>query len=597
MIPLVLTAIVYLALTAGARVPYVVVISVDGLGGTYLSNLLARTDNTYPLPNFKRLRDEGTSTLAAHIDNNNWETLPNHTSIVTARSQLGTNGHGWTGNGTPTTTIHLNKGSYVASVFDVAHDNGLRTGMYANKSKFSLFDTYGSYTGGGSYNAVNGAIDITGEDNGRDKIDNTYINSTLGGIIVNTFIAQQKTASPNHYAFLHINEPDSYGHSTGWGSATWCRQVTNVDVMLGRIFQLIEQDVPAMTGNTAIILTADHGNQDNPRTGADRYAVPLFVWGPDVAAGVDLYALNAGKRQVASSYPMKTYSGMQPIRNAEVNNLALQLLGLGPIPGSTFDYAQDLRVMNFAPIADAGSTPTVVISPNGANATVILDGSRSSDPDGDLLQCAWYEAGNPAALANGVVAVVLLPVGVHEIVLAANDGMLEGTNAITVEVLTTQQAAERLAATADAGTSRSQPLLAALAGALASIDRSDPVSAINQLLAFQNQVRAQVAPLDSALAEDFLRQAQAIIDVLSGGATNPGGRPHARFTAMDPLAGGRVRLQFSGEPKPVHIVEATTNLVDWEMIGVAVDHGDGTFSFEDAHAAKFPNRFYRTVSP
>ncbi len=269
-LPLLLIAILSLTLAASAQVSYVIVISVDGLGGTYLSNLLARTDNTYPLPNFKRLRNEGASTLAAHIDNNNWETLPNHTSIVTARPQLGTNGHGWTGNSDPTTTIHRNKGSYVASVFDVAHDNGLTTGMYANKSKFSLIDTYGPYTGGGSYNAVNGAIDVTGVDNGRDKIDNTYINPALGGIIVNTFISQQKSANPNHYAFLHINEPDSYGHSTGWGSPTWCQQVTNVDLMLGKVFKLIEEEVPAMKDNTAIILTADHGNQDNPPNGAAR---------------------------------------------------------------------------------------------------------------------------------------------------------------------------------------------------------------------------------------------------------------------------------------------------------------------------------------
>jgi len=37
--------------------------------------------------------------------------------------------------------------------------------------------------------------------------------------------------------------------------------------------------------------------------------------------------------------------------------------------------------------------------------------------------------------------------------------------------------------------------------------------------------------------------------------------------------------------------------VDWEMIGVALDHGDGTFEFEEADAARFRGRFYRVLSP
>src|SRR5437867_10347643 len=147
------------------------------------------------------------------------------------------------------------------------------------------------------------------------------------------------------------------------------------------------------------------------------------------------------------------------------------------------------------PVADASATVSLAISPNGSNATVILDGSRSSDRDGDLLQYTWSEAGN--LLASDVIAMTVLPVGTHSILLVVGDGLLTDTNAATIEVITTAQAVEQLVAAANAGVSRSAPLQAMLAAAIASIDRSNPLSAINQLLAFQNQVRAQVSPLDA----------------------------------------------------------------------------------------------------
>jgi hypothetical protein len=64
----------------------------------------------------------------------------------------------------PVLNVHAaSPADYVASIYDIVHDNGLRTCMFASKSKFVLYDQ--------SYDGRNGAPDTVGADNGRDKID------------------------------------------------------------------------------------------------------------------------------------------------------------------------------------------------------------------------------------------------------------------------------------------------------------------------------------------------------------------------------------------------------------------------------------------
>jgi hypothetical protein len=320
------------SLAAAANPKYVIEISVDGLGSGYLQTLL---DNNQ-LPNFKRLKNDGVFTLNARDDYDITVTLPNHVTMVTARGITGASGHNWTSNGDPATgqTIHSNKGSYAASVFDVVHDNGLRTAMYATKTKFSLFDT--------SYNSVNGANDVTGIDNGKDKID-TYSYNSSSTAITNSFVADMN-AHPFNYAFIHYGDGDAAGHSYGWGSTEYNNAIKAVDGYLGSIFNLVTTNT-TLKDQTVIILTADHGGKGkNHSDAADPcdYTIPFFVWGPCITLGYDLYTLNPTTR-LAPGTGRPTYTASpQPIRNGDGANLALKLLGLPPISGSTINVTQDL---------------------------------------------------------------------------------------------------------------------------------------------------------------------------------------------------------------------------------------------------------------
>jgi len=69
--------------------------------------------------------------------------------------------------------------------------------------------------------------------------------------------------------------------------------------------------------------------------------------------------------------------------------------------------------------------------------------------------------------------------------------------------------------------SRAWPLRVTLHAARQSIERGNTISAVNQLQAFQNKVRAQVEPRNPILAASFVQAAQEIIDALNGGGRNP----------------------------------------------------------------------------
>jgi len=103
--------------------------------------------------------------------------------------------------------------------------------------------------------------------------------------------------------------------------------------------------------------------------------------------------------------------------------------------GSTI-YADPRQIQlppNHPPLADAGPSQVLIVGPDGL-AAVTLDGSRSSDPDGNALSYLWaWVAGNAGRLTNGVSPTITLPVGVHTVQLTVNDGAVASPPA-TVQI-------------------------------------------------------------------------------------------------------------------------------------------------------------------
>jgi hypothetical protein len=249
--------------------------------------------------------------------------------------------HGWTINDVPQlgATLH-NTGNpaakYIASTFDVVHDAGLSTALYASKDKFIIYDQ--------SYNETTGAANS----HGRDKIDVYFFQDDGAPLYsdgMNRRFLADLAAKQINYSFVHYRDTDSAGHAFGWGSPEYLQAVAGVDGYLAAVLKLVETD-PLLRGHTTIIVNTDHAGVGTNHSESDQavnYTIPVFVWGAGVGRG-DLYDVNRDTRTDPGDTRPEYSTEHQPIRNGDTGNLALKLLGLGPIPGSVINDHQDLRV-------------------------------------------------------------------------------------------------------------------------------------------------------------------------------------------------------------------------------------------------------------
>jgi hypothetical protein len=300
----------------GALETRVLAISIDALNPAALRKLgRGRT------PALHRLMDEGAFTLNARTQVESTSTLPNHASMVTGRRvKASRQGHGVTWNvHRRGSTVQRAAGHPVSSVFSVAHSVG-STALFSSKRKFSIFER--------------------SWDSGIDRFTNREGNDRALMKAARSDLIRRSRA----FTFVHFSAPDIVGHKRGFMSPAYLRAVARVDALVGRLLGAIESH--EALDDVVLVLTADHGGSRRARSHSDarryaNYRVPFFVWGSDVTPG-DLYAMNPtyadpGRRRVG-------YGGKQPIRNGDLANLSLDLLGLGPVPGSKYDVRQRLSV-------------------------------------------------------------------------------------------------------------------------------------------------------------------------------------------------------------------------------------------------------------
>ncbi|MFD1825227.1 MULTISPECIES: alkaline phosphatase family protein [Mumia] len=292
----------------------VVAISVDGLNPKAI-HMLGRSRT----PNFHRLMRQGAVTLNARTAREQTRTLPNHTGMLTGRRiDPRRGGHGVTFNDDTGTTVHRAAGRHISSVFDVVHNSGGSTALFAAKTKFALYQR--------TWNAT---------------IDRFTVDTDNSRLV--TRVTAELRRAPRTFTFVHLSRPDQAGHTRGFMSRAYLRAVRRTDRLLGRILSTIRAR-PALRKHTLVVLTADHGGSGASHGDARRlanYRVPFMVWGPGVAAGRNLYRLSPRYRSPGSA--RTRYTGRQPIRNGDLANLVTDALDLPRVPGARFNVRRRLN--------------------------------------------------------------------------------------------------------------------------------------------------------------------------------------------------------------------------------------------------------------
>jgi hypothetical protein len=94
------------------------------------------------------------------------------------------------------------------------------------------------------------------------------------------------------------------------------------------------------------------------------------------------------------------------------------------------------------------------------------------------------------------------------------------------------------------------------------------------------------------LADNLTYVAQQIIGPVQANA-----RQRPTISSLQNRGGSHKSPSFAGALGQIYLIQASSDLNNWETIGVASETDTGSFQFDDANSSTASARFYRLVAP